>query len=114
LGVVASVAHRVAVMYGGFFIEDAPVKELYANPLHPYTIGLLNSLPKINKEGRQRLYSIEGMPPVLYQKPKSCPFAPRCSYVKEHCWQENPPLIPINNENHKVACWVNTKTGRER
>jgi len=114
LGVVASVAHRVAVMYGGFFIEDAPVKELYANPLHPYTIGLLNSLPRINKEGRQRLYSIEGMPPVLYQKPMACPFAPRCSFVKEHCWQENPPLIPINSENHKVACWVNTKTGRER
>lgn len=114
LGVVASVAHRVAVMYGGFFIEEAPVRELYANPLHPYTIGLLNSLPKINKEGRQRLYSIEGMPPVLFQKPMSCPFAPRCSYAKEICWRENPPLIPINNENHKVACWVNTKTGRER
>ncbi len=114
LGVVASVAHRVAVMYGGLFIEEAPVKELYANPLHPYTIGLLKSLPKINKEGRQRLYSIEGMPPVLFQKPIACPFAPRCSYVKEICWQENPPLIPLNNENHKVACWVNTKTGRER
>lgn len=114
LGVVASVAHRVAVMYGGFFIEEAPVKELYANPLHPYTIGLLKSLPKINRKGRNRLYSIEGMPPVLYKKPLACPFAPRCIYVREHCWQENPPLIPVNGENHKVACWVDTTTGRER
>ena len=93
LGVVASLARRVAVMYGGFIVEKAPVKELYANPLHPYTIGLLKSLPKINEQNRQRLYSIEGMPPVLYQKPLACPFAPRCSFAVEHCWQENPVTL---------------------
>lgn len=114
LGVVASLARRVAVMYGGFIVEKAPVKELYANPLHPYTIGLLKSLPKINEQNRQRLYSIEGMPPVLYQKPLACPFAPRCSFAVEHCWQENPPLEPHEREDHLVACWVDTKTGRER
>lgn len=113
LGVVASIAQRVAVMYGGFIIEEAPVYELYANPSHPYTIGLISSLPQIQKKGRKRLYSIEGMPPVLYQTPHSCPFSPRCTFVKEHCWHENPLLEDIGNK-HKVACWVDTTTGSER
>jgi len=113
LGVVASIAHRVNVMYGGFVIEESPIKDLYANPCHPYTIGLLGSLPQINEQGRQRLYSIEGMPPMLYQKPHSCPFSPRCRWVVEHCRLENPPLVPAG-DNHRVACWVDTTTGRER
>lgn len=113
LGVVANLAHRVIVMYGGYIIEEAPVKELYANPSHPYTLGLLGSLPKINDVNRERLFSIEGMPPILYQKPRSCPFAPRCIYAVERCWNENPPLEPIR-PGHKIACWVNTKTGMER
>jgi oligopeptide/dipeptide ABC transporter, ATP-binding protein, C-terminal domain len=113
LGVVASIAQRVAVMYGGFIIEEAPVYELYANPSHPYTIGLISSLPQIQKKGRKRLYSIEGMPPVLYQTPHSCPFSPRCTFVKEHCWHENPLLEDIGNK-HRVACWVDTNTGSER
>lgn len=113
LGVVANIAHRVAVMYGGFIIEEAPVKELFANPSHPYTIGLLGSLPKLHEDVRTRLFSIEGMPPVLYRKPQSCPFAPRCNWAVEHCWNENPQLEGIN-ENHRVACWVDIKTGRER
>ena len=113
LGVVASIAHRVMVMYGGFIIEEAPVKELYANPKHPYTLGLLGSLPKINEKGRTRLFSIEGMPPILYQKPRSCPFAPRCVYAVERCWQENPSLEAAGPD-HKVACWVNTEKGGER
>ncbi|MFZ3150707.1 MAG: ABC transporter ATP-binding protein [Anaerolineaceae bacterium] len=113
LGVVASIAQRVAVMYGGFIIEEAPVYELYANPSHPYTIGLISSLPQIQKKGRRRLYSIEGMPPVLYQTPHSCPFSPRCTFVKEHCWHENPLLEDIGNK-HRVACWVDTNTGSER
>ncbi len=113
LGVVASIAHRVAVMYGGFIIEEASVKELYANPRHPYTIGLIGSLPQIQEEGRKRLYSIEGMPPMLYQKPRSCPFSPRCRWVIERCRNENPLLESINGD-HKVACWVDTVTGSER
>lgn len=112
LGVVANIAHRVAVMYGGFIIEEAPVKELYANPRHPYTLGLLGSLPRLNEEQHTRLYSIEGMPPVLYQKPQSCPFTPRCTFVTERCWNENPLLEPVNN-GHRVACWVDTTNGRE-
>jgi len=95
LGIAASIANRISVMYGGFIIEEAPVSELYAHPTHPYTIGLLNSLPQIQERGRKRLYSIEGMPPVLYQMPHSCPFAPRCKWVVEHCWHENPPWIQL-------------------
>lgn len=113
LGVVASIANRVAVMYGGFIIEEAPVRHLYSSPMHPYTIGLLQSLPQIQEKGRKRLFSIEGMPPTLYQKPHSCPFAPRCQFVKEHCWEENPQLEVIE-DNHRVACWVDVTTGRER
>ena len=113
LGVAASIANRIAVMYGGFIIEEAGVKELFANPSHPYTLGLLNSLPQIQRKGRQRLYSIEGMPPILLQTPKACPFAPRCRWVREKCWQQNPMLESIG-DNHKVACWVDTTTGSER
>lgn len=113
LGVVASIAHRVAVMYGGFIIEESDVKDLYINPTHPYTLGLLGSLPRIQDKMHTRLFSIEGMPPVLYQKPVSCPFAPRCGFVTERCWQENPKLETVS-PGHRVACWVDTKTGSKR
>ncbi|MBW7918782.1 MAG: ABC transporter ATP-binding protein [Anaerolineales bacterium] len=113
LGVVAGLAHRVVVMYGGFIIEEALVGELYANPSHPYTIGLLGSLPRVDAKQHDRLFSIEGLPPVLYQKPHACPFAPRCKWALERCWKENPALESITPE-HRVACWVDTKTGRPR
>jgi len=113
LGVVARIAQRVSVMYGGFIIEEAPVRNLYANPLHPYTIGLLDSLPQTKGNDRKRLFSIEGMPPVLYRKPQACPFAPRCKWVLERCWNENPQLLSVNGA-HSVACYVDTKSGRER
>lgn len=110
LGVVANIAHRVMVMYGGYIIEEADVKDLYADPRHPYTLGLLGSLPKIHEDMHRKLFSIEGMPPILYQKPRSCPFAPRCNWVNERCWQENPPLEAVS-EGHRVACWVDTRNG---
>jgi oligopeptide transport system ATP-binding protein len=113
LGVVAGLAQRVLVMYGGYIIESAPVKELYINPEHPYTIGLLGSLPRVDDVEHTKLMSIEGLPPVLYQKPDSCPFAPRCRWAMEHCWKENPPLLVVGPE-HRAACWVDTKTGRHR
>jgi len=113
LGVVAGLAQRVLVMYGGFIIEEASVTDLFANPSHPYTIGLIGSLPRVDGKQQGRLYSIEGQPPVLYQKPQSCPFAPRCKWVMERCWKENPTLDPISDE-HRVACWVDVKTGRPR
>ena len=113
LGVVASLAQRVIVMYGGFIIEEAPVKELFANPQHPYTLGLLGSLPRVDEMGHHRLVSIDGSPPVLYEKPNHCPFAPRCKWVMEKCWKENPPLLGIGIE-HRAACWVDTRTGSAR
>ncbi|MDP1715182.1 MAG: ABC transporter ATP-binding protein [Anaerolineales bacterium] len=113
LGVVANLAQRVMVMYGGYIIEEAPVKELYFNPSHPYTLGLLGSLPRLDEKGRHRLTSIDGVPPVLYEKPIHCPFSPRCKFAVEHCWKENPPLDDVT-QGHRVACWVDTKTGRER
>ena len=113
LGVVAGLAQRVLVMYGGYIIEESPVKELYANPEHPYTISLLGSLPRVDEVEHTKLLSIEGLPPVLYQKPNSCPFAPRCKWAMEHCWKENPPLLVVGPD-HRAACWVDTRTGRHR
>lgn len=113
LGVVASLAQRVIVMYGGFIIEEAPVKDLYAQPEHPYTIGLLASLPRVDEKGKHELESIEGLPPVLYEKPTFCPFAPRCKWVQSKCWNENPPLLKVG-PNHTAACWVDTRTGKLR
>jgi len=113
LGIVAGMAQRVAVMYGGYIIEEAPVKTLYSDPQHPYTLGLLGSLPRVDEGGKRRLTSIEGLPPVLYETPKYCPFAPRCTYRVERCMIENPSLIGVGAE-HRAACWVDPKTGRER
>jgi oligopeptide transport system ATP-binding protein len=113
LGVIAGLARRVSVMYGGYLIEEALVNELYANPQHPYTIGLLGSLPRLDSTRHQRLYSIEGLPPVLYERPNACPFAPRCKWVMERCWKENPALETLAPE-HRAACWVDTQTGRMR
>src|SRR5512143_851969 len=112
LGVVASISQRMLVMYGGLIIEEAPVKELYANPRHPYTIGLMGSLPRVDEREHNRLESIEGLPPVLYELPKHCPFAQRCKFAVERCWNENPELQPLGVESdHFVACWVDVKTG---
>jgi len=113
LGIIAGLADRVAVMYAGYIIEEAPVKMLYANPQHPYTIGLLGSLPRMDTNEHQRLASIEGLPPVLYSLPTSCPFAPRCHYRVERCLHENPTLLNVGAE-HRAACWVNPSTRRER
>ncbi len=108
LGIVAGLAQRVLVMYGGFIIEEASVQELYANPSHPYTIGLIGSLPRVDRGENKKLYSIEGVPPLLLEKPKHCPFAPRCKWVMERCWNENPTLETVAPE-HRVACWVDVK-----
>ncbi|MEN4042545.1 MAG: ABC transporter ATP-binding protein [Anaerolineaceae bacterium] len=113
LGIIAGLADRVAVMYAGYIIEEANLKPLYAEPQHPYTIGLLHSLPRMDESGHRRLASIEGLPPVLLEKPNYCPFAPRCAYAIDRCWKENPPLAPVGPD-HFTACWVDTKTGKER
>lgn len=113
LGVIAGLAKRVIVMYAGYFIEEANVKEIYANPRHPYTLGLLSSLPRLDAKEHHRLVSIEGLPPTLYEEPTACPFAPRCQFVIDRCREENPPLETIS-PNHRIACWVDVNTGRSR
>jgi oligopeptide transport system ATP-binding protein len=114
LGIIAGLAQRVIVMYGGYIIEEAPVKDLYAHPEHPYTIGLMGSLPRVDEEGHHRLTSIEGQPPILFERPNYCPFAPRCKYAIERCWNENPALEIVGQDHHFTACWVDIKTGRAR
>jgi oligopeptide transport system ATP-binding protein len=104
LGIIAGLAQRVIVMYAGYIIEEAPVAELYANPLHPYTKGLLGSLPRLNTLKRQRLSTIPGLPPLLLEEPVGCPFEPRCSFRFERCQKENPHIQEIGPE-HRVACW---------
>lgn len=104
LGVVANLVEKVAVMYAGFIVEMAPVRGIYKQTSHPYTLGLLESLPKVTAQEKRRLIPIEGLPPDLLQEPTHCPFAPRCRYVIDLCWQENPPLEPIA-PNHFSACW---------
>ena len=104
LGVVAGMAERVIVMYSGFIIEAATVNDIYANPQHPYTLGLLRSIPRLDEEEKERLVPIDGLPPDLLDEPSHCPFAPRCEFVVEKCWQENPPLESVA-EDHLSACW---------
>jgi len=113
LGVVAGLAERVNVMYGGYVVEESKVKDIYKRPEHPYTIGLLKSLPRLDMDEKKRLVSIDGVPPVLFKIPKFCPFVSRCPYRVEKCLQENPPLIPVGKD-HSAACWVDTYTGKVR
>jgi oligopeptide transport system ATP-binding protein len=111
LGVVARLTKRVIVMYAGYIIEDAPVKELFANPRHPYTIGLLGSLPRLDEADATVLYSIPGQPPDLLSLARNCPFAPRCSYVTDRCLRENPTLETAGVQ-HTVACWEHARISR--
>ncbi|MFN2298591.1 MAG: ABC transporter ATP-binding protein [Anaerolineales bacterium] len=113
LGVIAGIADRVVVMYAGFIVEHAAVKELYANPQHPYTRGLLGSLPRLDADGTRRLANIKGLPPDMCQPPVGCPFVPRCPYAFDRCTAENPPLESVNN-GHTTACWWDIDSGRPR
>jgi oligopeptide transport system ATP-binding protein len=105
LGVIAGLADRMMVMYAGHVVEEAAVKELYANPRHPYTLGLLGSLPRLDELREDRLTSIEGLPPDLIDLPPGCPFEPRCVYAVAKCLEERPELEPVA-PRHTIACWV--------
>jgi oligopeptide transport system ATP-binding protein len=113
LGVVARLVQNVVVMYAGYIIERSPVEDLYAHPSHPYTLGLLGSLPRLDSNDRERLVSIQGAPPDLVDMPTGCPFMARCRYAIDRCLEENPPLMPISL-THEAACWVDVTTGRPR
>jgi oligopeptide transport system ATP-binding protein len=104
LGVVARLADRVAVMYAGYIVEQAPVDDLYARPAHPYTRGLLNSLPRLDSKVKTKLEAIGGLPPNLVGPGRGCPFVPRCAFATEQCRDHNPPLAAVA-DSHSVACW---------
>ena len=109
LGVVARLTRRVIVMYAGYIIEEAPVKVVYGTPRHPYTIGLLGSLPRLDGAPGTALFSIPGQPPDLVDLPEGCPFAARCNYVTERCRHENPTLEMVGHKQ-QMACWERDKT----
>lgn len=113
LAVVAGIADRVMVMYGGLIVESAAVDDLYSDPCHPYTRALLETLPRADAGGQGRLKSISGQPPHLSSYPTSCPFAPRCPHVFERCRAERPPLIHVT-DGHDVACWWDITTRKPR
>ncbi|MCH8194777.1 MAG: ABC transporter ATP-binding protein [Chloroflexi bacterium] len=104
LGVVARYADRVNVMYAGKIVESATAEDLYAKPRHPYTVGLLTSVPRLDQERKTKLKVIEGVPPDLINLPKGCSFEPRCSFSVDRCKDEIPPLMQVG-EKHQAACW---------
>jgi len=112
LGVVAGVADRVAVMYGGEIVEEGLVGELYESPQHPYTRGLLGSIPRLDQKG-SKLVSIKGTPPRLSEPPSACSFAPRCPWAYDRCHQENPELVGVSDTRF-IKCWWDIDNERPR
>ena len=110
LGVVARYADRVNIMYAGKIIERGTAREIYANPRHPYTIGLLNSVPRLDLPRKAKLEPIEGQPPDLINLPDGCTFRSRCRFAIDKCATETPPLMPLT-EGHLVACWRSEELG---
>jgi oligopeptide/dipeptide ABC transporter ATP-binding protein len=113
LSLVAGLADRIMVMYAGTIVEEATVEELFDDPRHPYTLGLLSALPAFQAEKNvRRLASIPGSPPDLRKQPTSCPFFPRCSFALERCQSELPTLKPVaagKDSSHRMACFVDTR-----
>lgn len=106
LGVVADLAQTVNVMYAGYIVERGTVHDIFKIPRHPYTFALLGSLPRLDEEHGTRLLAIPGLPPDLIDLQPGCPFAARCPYVAEQCWNETPQLERTDgSEMHTVACW---------
>ena len=113
LGVVARYADRVNVMYAGKMIEQGTAREVYADPRHPYTLGLLRSVPRLDEPRKSKLVPIDGQPPDLTRLPAGCAFAPRCVYKIDRCTREVPPLEPVGTTGHLSACWVADKLEAE-
>jgi oligopeptide/dipeptide ABC transporter ATP-binding protein len=108
LGVVARYADRVNVMYAGKIVEKGSAHDIYDNPMHPYTIGLMASVPQLDQDVKQKLVPIPGQPPNLAFVPDGCAFHPRCRYAIERCRKETPSLVYVG-ENHEKACWVDVE-----
>ncbi len=108
MGVVANICHRVNVMYAGRFVEEAPVDDLFSDPRHPYTQGLLESVPRVTQQPGDKLVPIAGQPPDLIHVPPGCAFQPRCPYRIERCDRQQPPLA--GGDEHRFACFVDIQT----
>ncbi|MBT3202590.1 MAG: ABC transporter ATP-binding protein, partial [Phycisphaerales bacterium] len=104
LGVVARYVDRVNVMYAGNLVETGPTEAIYADPKHPYTLGLLASVPRLDKPAKENLRVIKGLPPNLARLPKGCSFAPRCDYAMDRCREEKPVLERVG-DNHFRTCF---------
>lgn len=104
MGVISEMADNVIVMYAGKIVEYTNVEDLFKNPLHPYTVGLMNSIPDIDEDREADLEVIPGSVPMLYELPKGCFFAPRCKYAKSICHEKCPAMVD-NGNNHQVRCW---------
>jgi oligopeptide transport system ATP-binding protein len=105
LGVVADVCSRIIVMYGGLIMEEGSTDDIFYNPKHPYTWGLLKSIPRLDLGGKKRLIPIEGSPPDLLKPPKGCPFAARCPYAMKVCMEQLPEYYHVT-DNHRSLCWL--------
>jgi oligopeptide transport system ATP-binding protein len=105
LGIIAEMVHKINVMYAGFIIERGNAVDIFKRTRHPYTMGLLGSLPRIDEAPGTKLTSIPGLPPDLVNLPEGCPFYARCTYREEHCKQERPLLETTESNEHLVACW---------
>ncbi|MBA3534262.1 MAG: ABC transporter ATP-binding protein [Ardenticatenales bacterium] len=110
LGVTAALADRLLVMYAGQIVEEGPLRPLYADPRHPYTIGLLQSIPRLDRGRQDKLNPIEGAPPDLVTYPVGCPFTPRCPFAIPQCHTEDPPLMEVGM-GQAAACWVRPHGG---
>ena len=111
LGIVAGTADRVIVMYAGQVVESATTRELFARPAHPYTEGLLASVPRLDAP-RARLRAIPGQVPAATAWPTGCRFHPRCPYAWDKCRTEEPPLLEAGSDGHTARCWLVTEPGR--
>ena len=108
LGVVAEICDKVSVMYAGRIVEQGPVDDIFCEPAHPYTLGLLRSMPRVDADSYERLVPIEGTPVDMLNPPDGCPFAPRCESCMQVCLKKMPPYVEVG-EKHRSACWLRVK-----
>jgi oligopeptide transport system ATP-binding protein len=113
LGLVAGAADRIAVMYGGRIVEEGRTEQIYYAPQHPYTLGLLNAVPKLTDGANQPLRTIEGLPPLLIDPPDACAFASRCPFVMKICRQQDPGYFTPVADN-RAACWLHHESAAEQ
>ena len=113
LGVVAEICDWVSVMYAGKIIEQGRVNDIFYNPQHPYTKGLLASMPRLDEDSHERLIPIEGTPVDLLDPPKGCSFGPRCEHCMKVCLTKKPPMLQVGEDRHYSACWLQVKAMHE-